>query len=838
MFAGHVCRLLQLRLLNRLVALASAMLLVSATSVTPAAAEVQSNASAEVFPPEVHLQGNFARAQMVVRQADPSAPAASGRITERSADWTRRAEYRSSAPAVVTVDETGRLLAQGNGQAEIAVTVGPTVVRVPVTVSGVTPQPQVGFMEDIRPIVSKAGCNMGACHAAQYGQAGFKLSVFGYQPAEDREAMVRDRQQRRVNFLQPEKSLLLKKPTMQIPHGGSLRVKKGSADYQILAAWIRNGAPAPNPKAPKVTGLTVTPKRRLGPVHMTQQLRVEATYSDGSTRDVTSWAKFDSMDEALLGVDDDGLVTVLAKGQATIMARFEGQAEVATFVVPYAENVRLADWKNNNYVDELAAAKFRELGIEPSPLCDDAAFLRRAFLDATGSTPTVDETVAFLNSDDPQKREHLVDRLLGLTGDPEQDIYNDRYAAWWTLKWSDLIRNSSDGGGNEQGMWALYNWIKEAFRENQPFDRFVRELVTAQGSIFMNGPANYYQINRNASDLTESTAQLFLGIRLQCAKCHHHPFEKYSQEDYQGFSRFFSRVGTKSSQEFGLFGRESVVIVRPTNGATAKPLDEKPVSDPLDLRIPLAKWLTSPKNDYFARSIANRYVGYLLGRGLVEPIDDMRQTNPATNPELLDALAKDFINSGFDLKHLVRTIMTSRLYQLDSQPTPSNASDRRFFSHYLVKRLPAEALLDAVDAATGVPTKFQNLPLGTRAIELPDAEYPNYFLQTFGKPKRASVCECERSPDENLAQALHTLNGTVVSGKVADQNGRVAKLLAAKKPHEEIVMELYLATLCRPPTDQELALSRTFLDQAPDAKQCYEDLQWALINSKQFLFVR
>jgi hypothetical protein len=515
-------------------------------------------------------------------------------------------------------------------------------------------------------------------------------------------------------------------------------------------------------------------------------------------------------------------------------------------VVPNATAVDLADWKNNNFIDELAAAKFKELGIHPSPLSGDAMFLRRAYLDAIGTLPTVEEARAFLDSTDPEKRRRLIDRLLGLTGDPAQDTYDDAYAAFWTLKWADLLRNSSANLG-DQGMWALYNWMRESFRMNKPFDQFVRELITAKGSVFSNGPANYYRAFNNPSDLAEATSQLFLGVRLTCAKCHHHPFERYGQSDYYGFAAFFSRVGTKGSQEFGLFGGETVVVVRsggevahPKTGAAMKPttLDGVAIDDSLDRRIPLAGWLTAPDNDLFARNVVNRYVGYLLGRGLVEPIDDLRATNPPSNPALMDALASEFRTSGFNLRHLIRTIMCSRLYQLDSQPLPGNSSDSRFYSYYKVKRIGAEALLDAIDYATGSPTKFPSLPIGTRAIELPDANYQNYFLTTFGKPKRVSSCECERVPDENLAQTLHTLNGEILAAKLADGKGRIARLIAEKKTHDEIVTELYLATLSRRPEPDELEASRKFLTESPNPQECYQDLLWALVNSKQFMFVR
>ncbi|HLJ10704.1 MAG TPA: DUF1549 domain-containing protein, partial [Planctomycetaceae bacterium] len=661
-----------------------------------------------------------------------------------------------------------------------------------------------------------------------------------------RSAIVRDRMQRRVNLLNPEDSLILKKPTMSMPHGGGRRLDVGSTDYKILAAWIAAGAPEPNAEARKVTKLVVTPKARVGEPGLKQQLRVEAQYSDGRSRDVTSWARFDSMDDAVVGVNSSGLVTAIGRGQGPVMVRYEGQAEIAMVVVPFAQSVELAGWQNNNFVDELALAKFKELGIAPSALCDDESFLRRAFFDAVGAQPTVEEATAFLDSTDAEKRRKLVDRLLGFTGDPAEAVYNERYAALWTLKWADLIRNNSATLG-ESGMWALHNWLRESFRTNKPFDEFVCELVTAKGSIFSNGPANYYRIANNPQDLAEATSQLFLGIRLQCAKCHHHPFEKYSQGDYYGFAAFFSRVGTKGSAEFGVFGGETVVLVRsggevthPRTGKVMKPtpLDGEAVDDPLDRRVPLAKWLTSPENELFAKNIVNRYVGYLLGRGLVEPIDDLRSTNPPTNVALIEALAREFRSSGFNVKQLMRTIMHSRLYQLDSQPTPENAGDSRFYSHFKVKRISAEPLLDAIDYATLSTTKFPNLPLGTRATELPDSNYQHPFLVTFGKPKRASVCECERTPDENLAQALHTLNGDVIATKIADGKGRIASLLAAKKPHDEVVAELYLATLSRRPIPAELEASRKFLAESPSPQECYQDLQWALINSKQFLFVR
>ncbi len=794
-----------------------------------------------VSPEKIELFENFGRAQIVVTQAD-----AAGNTNDRSPDLSNEAKYASADPKIVAFDTRGRVVAVSNGQTTVSVTVDGVARAIPVTVTGVEAVPAIDFARHVRPVLNKVGCAFAACHASQFGKGGFKLSVFGFAPDDDRKAMALDWRQRRINLMEPEKSLLLRKATMEVGHGGGRRFKRDSVDYKVLLGWVQRGAPSPAKDPPEVTQITVFPSHILTHKGVQQQLRVVADYSDGAQRDVTHWAQFDSNDDALLEVNADGYTSVVGSGQAPIMVRYEGRAAMAMFVSPYADSAKLAGWKHNNFVDELASAKFRELGIEPSGLCDDPAFVRRAFLDAIGTLPTAEEAQAFIDSKDPDKRNKLLDRLLGLTGNPDLDTYNDQYAAYWTLKWSDLIRNDSKTVG-EQGMWAMHNWIRESFRVGKPWDQFVRELVTAKGSIYMNGPANYFRINSKSTDLTESTAQIFMGLRMECAKCHHHPFERWSEADYYGFAAFFGRVGLKTSEEFGLFGREQVVVVRdsgsvrhPRTGKTMEPtpLGGEPSDHALDRRIPLAQWLTSPENTMFAESVVNRYVRYLLGRGLVEPVDDMRSTNPPTNEALMKALAADFVKNEHSLKHLIRTIMGSRLYQLSSQPTQSNVTDDRFYSHFKVKRLPAEPLLDAVDRTTGVQTKFKSLPSGTRAIELPDADYPNYFLVTFAKPRRASVCECERQPDENLSQALHTLNGDTLAKKLADKNGAVATLVTAKTPHAEIVKQLYLTALARYPSVEELEAADGFLAESPSPRECYEDLLWALINSKQFLFVR
>ena len=789
--------------------------------------------SLQVLPAEVSLKGSFAQTQVLV--------------TRRGAadDLTGTASYVSSNTSVVTVTNSGRVIPRQDGTAVLTITVGQDSCTVPVTVSGVVAEPVVSFLDQVRPVINKAGCSMAACHAAQHGQGGFKLSVFGFDQAADHFAMTKDSQGRRLNGQDPEASLLLRKPTMGVPHLGGRRLSPASRDYDLLVAWIKGGAPGPTTER-TINKLVVTPELRIGEPGLKQQLRVEVVYGDGEVRDVTAWAKFDTLDDGIVSVTRDGSCTVTGRGQAPVMVRFEGQAAIAMFVIPYGPPARLEGWTNQNYVDELAATRFRELGIEPSAVCDDATFLRRIFLDATGTLPTRDEIEEFLNFDGADKRALWIDRILGLADSPKKGLYNERYAAYWTLRWSDLIRNNSRDL-QDTGMWALHNWIKGAFRQNLPFDKFVAQLVQGKGSSFSNGPANYFIVNNNPSELAEATAQLFLGTRLTCAQCHHHPFEKYSQDDYYSFAAFFARTGLKNSQEFGMFAGERVVVIRtggdvrqPRTGKvmTPKPLDAEAIDHPLDRRIALAQWMTSPENSTFSRATVNRYVSYLLGRGIVDPVDDLRATNPPTNPALLTALSDDFVKSGFDLKHLIRVIMISRLYQLDSQPTSQNAADSRFYSHFEVKRLTAEPLLDAIDYAAGTQTKFKELPLGTRAIEIPDAEYPDYFLNTFAKPRRTSVCDCERSPDANLAQALHTLNGDILTTKIASKGGRIDKLLSDKKSHAEIITDLYYATICRAPTPAELAATEQLLPEYPQPKECYEDVLWALMNSKAFLFVR
>lgn len=800
----------------------------------------------QVEPAEVSLNGPRAERQLLV----------TGRFSDGvDRDVTDAVKFYSTAPKAVAVTPTGRVALLADGEARIKVVAGSLAAWVKVTAKESVADRPRDFANDVIPALTRAGCNMGACHGALNGKGGFRLSLLGYDPAADYASIVNEHEGRRVVLTDPADSLLLKKATMAVPHSGGLRFKPDSYEYQLILGWLRDGAAAPSPDAAEVASVDVVPQERTirfkegeltvafpqakgAPKRVTlrqgQRLVALARFKDGRVEDVTRKAQFNSLNDAVAEAADDGQVTVAARGATAVMVRYRGLATVARMIAPYRDLPTFPDFPRASYVDELVAARWKQMGLLPSPKSTDAEYIRRVFLDVLGMLPTPEEVKAFLADPDPKKREKLVDAVLNR---PE-------YVDYWTLKWGDLLRNNSSKV-QPKGMWSFYNWLRASFRENKPMDQFARELVTAQGSAYTTGPANYFRVASNPADLAETTSQVFLGVRLACAKCHHHPFEKWTQDDYWQMAAFFARVGLKGSQEFGIFGGEQVVRLNPTgevtNPRTGKvmkptPLDGEPADDPIDRRRVLAAWMTDPANQMFSRNIVNRYWGYLMGRGIVEPVDDMRVTNPPSNPELLDALAKDFVENGFDVKKLLRRILTSEVYQLSSNPTPENKLDEVFYTKYAVKRMGAEELLDAVNFATGTIDKFPNLPAGMRAVQLPDPNVQNYFLDTFGRPPRVITCECERSAEPNMAQALHLMNSDFVQNKIAAKNGRIAKLLEAKKSDPEIVEELYLSTFSRPPTSAESTRAVEIINQAPNKKEGCEDLLWALLNSREFLF--
>ena len=790
-----------------------------------------------VEPAVIELTGPLSRSQIVV-----TATMSGG----RAVDVNSKSTLAMSDSSVATISTSGQAVPVANGRCVLRVTYQSQVVEVPVVVTAVANDHPVSFTEEVLPALTKAGCNQGACHGGQFGQGNFKLSLLGYAPEQDHPAIVREASQRRVALVSPNDSLLLQKAIATIPHGGGRRMDPTSAGFQTLKQWIESGAAAPLMDEPKIADITVTPNEREYRANETQQLRVVATYSDGSQRDVTHHARYDSLGQGIATVTRAGLITADGKGQAAIMVRYRGRAKVSSIVRPFADSVDLSGFHPHNFVDEHVKSRCQKIGLQPSPICSDGHFLRRAFLSAIGTLPSQERVEAFLASKEPDKRTALVDELLGLTGDPKRDVFIEQWSAYWAQKWGDLLRNNRDKVG-EIGMWAFANWIRAALRENKPMDEFAADILLAQGSIYQNGEANFYKVSSVPTDLAETTAQVFLGVRLQCAKCHQHPFESYSQSDYYGLAAFFTQVTTKRSSAFGVFGNDTVVTLKrsgsinhPRSGVIVPPtpLGGSPMETVTsrDLRKPLADWLKSPKNPLFARNIVNRTWGHLMGVALVEPIDDLRATNPPSNPDLLDALAESLVNDGYDLRKLMRSIMVSQTFQLTSIATGSNAGDTRFFSHFPSRRLPAEVLLDAIDTACGTRERFTGVPLGTRAIELPDPKFSSYFLDTLGRPQRIISCECERTAEPNLAQVLQLANGELVHRKLTDKQGRISKLIGSGATDERAFVEFYLAALSRQPSAEELGHCATIVSTATDRRSGLEDVLWALINSREFLF--
>jgi Protein of unknown function (DUF1553)/Protein of unknown function (DUF1549) len=703
------------------------------------------------------------------------------------------------------------------------------------------------FVNDVAPILTKASCNTGACHAkAGNGQNGFRLSLFGFEPQEDFEHIVKEGRGRRVFPAAPEHSLLLRKATNATPHGGGRKMSPDSEDYRTILAWIGQGMPYSEESTPHVTALEVLPKRGTLAMHSEQQLKVVAHFSDGSSRDVTRHAVFEPNDKNLAEVDDIGLVKVSdIPGNAAVMVRYQGTVATYCASVPLGAVVSAVP-NPQSFVDELVFANLKTLGIPPSALCDDATYLRRVSVDVAGHQPTVAETRAFLSDPASDKRAKLVESLLASGG----------YADYFANKWAALLRNKRLEKGTPAS-FAFHAWLRDGFLANKPYDRVVRELLAATGEAVSNPPVAWYNQVKTPEQQLEDVAQLFLGVRMNCAQCHHHPFERWSQKDYYGLSAFFSQIGRRPTPVAGqsiVFHKRGMAqvenkktkgLVKPA-GLGGESMEIAPDDDP---RLNLADWMSEKSNPFFAKSLVNRYWKHFFSRGLVEPEDDIRDTNPPSNPELLEALARHFTESGFDLKAVVRIIVNSAAYQLSATPNALNASDRQNFSHFYPKRLNAEVLLDAVDQLTGTTTDFADLPAGTRAIALPDNSYnkASYFLTVFGRPEADSACECERVQSSSLSQSLYLMNATEVKTKLAKSDGRAAKLSKGGDDAANID-ELYEAALCRLPRAAERQIAMEFLASpradaagvalvpAKARTAAYEDLIWAVLNTKEFLY--
>lgn len=804
--------------------------------VLPKPAEVQTLASS---PAQVALKGGDDANQLVI-----TATVGGGRLQDLSGD----VKYEVADNKIARVTTTGRVIPLGNGNTEITATYGDKVVKVPVKCEAIDQNLPINFGNQIVPIFTKLGCNSGGCHGKASGQNGFKLSLLGFEPEVDYNALVKEARGRRLFPAAPDYSLLLLKATGTVAHGGGKKMELGSDEYKLVRRWIAAGTPVGKPDDPVVTKITVFPEHRILPRNNKQQFAVFAHYSDGFVEDVTRRAQYESNDTEVANVDPSGLVRTLEmSGEAAIMCRYQGQVTVFRATVPLGVQIPNYTFQPQTLVDQFTHKKWQQLGLVPTEVSTDQEFIRRAYLDITGTLPTPAQVLAFANDKDPQKRDKLIDGL----------VETNEYAYFFANKWADILRvkrrNQPD---RARGTFAFHAWIRDAVANDKPYDEFARDILGATGDEVKSPPTVWYKELQNPDQFVDDTAQVFLGLRIACAQCHHHPYEKWSQDDYWGMAAFFGRVGRKQVPIPGqvqqnqqgrlvIFNRPTGTVTNKRTGQAAviKPLDGEPmqIDREEDPRHKLVDWMTEAKNPFFAKAVVNRYWAHFFSRGIVDPLDDMRVTNPPSNPELLDALAKDFIDHKFSLKHLVKTIAKSRTYQLSSVPNEFNKHDKQSFARYYPKRMSAEVLFDAVCQVTGSPTPFGGLPQDKyapkRAIMLPDESFASYFLDVFGRPQRISACECERVSEANLAQALHLLNSDEVQGKLAAGNGRVDLLVKDTRPDVEKVNEMCLWTWGHLPTEAQLQSALEHINaNAANKKVAYENLLWVLLNTKEFVF--
>jgi hypothetical protein len=760
-------------------------------------------------------------------------------------------KLQSSDEKIVRVEE-GVAIPVANGTATITATVGDQSATAEVVVTNQDQPFQWSFRNHVESVLSKQGCNAGSCHGARAGQKGFRLTLFGFDVDADYTYLTRQAVGRRIVPTDPGRSLILTKPSGLLPHKGGVKLEAGSLEYRVIAEWIASGVPGPKVDDPQIERVEVLPKYSIQSPGLTQQLVVLAYFSDGHVEDATRWAKYTSVQGSVASVDERGKVTITGPGEAAIKVWYLNHSAMAYLSVPYANQVApevFANAPRRNFIDEHVLAKLQALRVPPSEKCDDATFLRRAYLDTIGTLPTAEEAREFVSDASADKRDRLIDELLAR---PE-------FVDYWTYKWSDVFLLSGERL-RPKALQTFYGWIRQSVAENKPWDQLAREVVTATGNTHEYGPANFFALHQDPEDMAETTAQAFMGLSINCAKCHNHPLEKWTNDQYYGFANLFSRVRAKGwgGDYRGGDGLRVVYsdtqgeLVQPSRGVPQppRPLDGESLAfeSTEDRRLAVAAWLTSPENPYFTRAIVNRVWANYFGIGLVEAVDDLRLTNPASNEELLAAAAKFLVENRYDLKQLMRAILQSETYQRASLPLAENKADERFYSRYYVKRLKAEVLLDAISQATGVPTDFkaatpdnrkpgEAIPNIKRAIQLPDSYVDSYFLASFGKPDRLITCECERSNEPSMTQVLHLYNGDTVNKKLQSANS-AAERAAAEGDNARIVEEVYLAALSRFPTEEErqpliLELANT---RPEERRQAIEDLYWSVLTSREFLF--
>ncbi len=796
----------------------------------------------DVFPPAITLLGMDDAVQVVV-----SLPLANGRLSDR----TRESKFQAVDPSLLRVTPAGRVIPLKNGSTTLRITDGALFREVGVKIQGCEAPIPIHFANQIVPIFTKLGCNSGGCHGKASGQNGFKISLLGYEPDVDYIAIVKEGRGRRVFPAAPEASLLLTKATGQSPHGGGKRLEMDSDEYKLLRRWIASGIPVGEATEPVVKRIQIVPEQRVLSRDSTQQFAVLAHYTNGRIEDITRRAQYESNETTIATVDPAGLVaTHKIPGEAAIMARYQEYVTVFRATVPRSETPVDFTFPQQTLVDKHTAAKWKSLALTPSALSTDEQFLRRVSIDLTGTLPDPKRVSEFLADTRPNKRQVIVDELLD----------SAEFGYLFASKWADILRVKRSGDTNRaQGTFSFHGWIRQAMQDDMPFDQFSRAVISATGDEKSNPPALWTKSITQPEQFVDDTAQVFLGQRLACAQCHHHPYEKWSQDDYWSLAAFFGRIGRKEitlpGEYLGQPVKTTLVVTNPSGSvankrtnksAPIKALDAPAieVSEDEDPRQKLADWMTSPTNPFFAKAVANRYWAHFFGRGIVDPLDDMRVTNPPTNPELLDALSQDFVKNGFSLKHLIRTIVNSRTYQLSSTPSETNMADKQNFARYYPRRMSAEILHDAVCQLSDSPAAFGGLPQDKlapkRAIMLPDESYSSYFLDVFGKPQRISACECERVGEANLAQALHLLNSDDIQGKVARVGGRADTLATKdKRPDDQKVDDLFLwAFSHKPNKDQKAAALAHIAKHSANKKLAYENILWALMNSKEFLFVQ
>ena len=791
-----------------------------------------------LLPPEAELRTPESRQQFIAELTSPVG----------NQDVTKQTQFSSSNPAVAKVDASGVVSPVADGEAVITgKTSGGQTATARVRVKGAGQPFAWSFRNHVTPVLTKMGCNQGACHGALAGKNGFKLTLRGYDPDVDYDTLTRQAVGRRISLAEPSASLLLKKATFELPHAGGKRFSADSLEYRVIAEWIANGTPAPKDNDVDVTALEVFPRRTVLKPGVEQQLVVRARYTDGRAEDVTRWVKFTSASEGVATVDDSGRLKTTGHGESAITLWYQNKVLYARVAVPYPNEVSPADYSKfqpANFIDEQMLDKWKSLKLVPSPRSTDAQFLRRVYLDAAGILPSPEEVEEFLGDASPDKRSKAIAKLLD----------RDEFADYWAYKWSDLLLVSSRKL-RPNAMWAFYNWIRDSVKENKPWDKFARDIFTSSGSSRQNGALNYFVLHRDTIDLAENVTQAFLGQRLTCARCHNHPLEKWTQKQYYQFANQFARVGQKNGDAAGetvVFAKASGDINHPRllRPLPPTPLDGKPMAldSTEDRRVPFAAWLTSPDNEYFSKNIVNRVWGTIMGRGLCHPIDDVRATNPASSEELFNALTKDFVSNGYNIKRLISQILNSSTYQLSSEANATNQSDNIFYSKYIVKRLPGEVILDAMSQVTGVPSSFGGYPAGTRAMQLPDVRVQSQFLSVFGRPERI-ICDAgERTQDPSITQALHVINGDTLNKKLSDPNGYVNLFQRVGLSETRVLDQLTLAAYGRYPAAEEKqsilgalnksrAAAGATQEAAKEAKrQALEDMVWAMLTSKEFLF--